>query len=97
MNTYSKSNGERVPQKEVDRLTREAKRQKLQSQKDEHGYNFCEECGINEIHAILDCSHDISVKKAKESGRSELCWDVNNITILCREHHQIKDGLNFQK
>ena len=96
MRNIIKRNCERVPQKEVDRLTREAKLQKLQKQLDEHGYNFCEECGINEIHAILDCSHDVSVKKAKENGQSELCWSQQNITIRCRSCHQKHDGLNLQ-
>ena len=92
MNTYQTSNGERIKQSVIDRLIRKAKAEKLRQQFDEHGYNFCEECGISS-GVYLDCSHDISVKEAKESSRTELCWDVENITILCRKHHQIKDKL----
>jgi len=92
MNTYQCSDGSRLKQSVIDRLITKAKKQKVESQFDDHGYNFCEECGISS-GTYLDCSHNVSVKKAKEQGKTELCFDVNNITMLCRKCHQIKDKL----
>lgn len=92
MNTYKCSDGTRLKQSVIERLITKAKAEKVRQQFDEHGYNFCEECGISS-GTYLDCSHDISVKKAKEIGSTELCFDVKNITMLCRKCHQIKDKL----
>ena len=92
MNSYECSNGDRLKQSVIDRLITKAKAQKVREQFEDYQYNFCEECGISQ-GTYIDCSHDISVKKAKESGRTELCFDVNNITMLCRKCHQIKDKL----
>jgi len=96
VNTYKTTNGERITQSQIDLRIRKAKEQKLESMNDQFGYVFCEQCGRNGSGTRLDCSHDISVKKAKEEGKSELCWDVQNITILCRKCHQVKDKLNVQ-
>lgn len=96
MNTYKTSQGERVTQSQVDSRIRKAKAKALQNQFEEHGWNFCEECGHNGSGTRLDCSHDISVKKAKDTGQTEQCWNVGNITILCRSCHQKKDKLNLQ-
>jgi len=97
MNHHFTSDGERVSQSTIDSRTREAKAQVLQNQLDEYGYNFCEDCKKNANAAgKLDCSHDISVKKAKESGRTELCWELSNIKIRCRKCHQELDKLNLQ-
>lgn len=96
MNTYKDSHGNRHPQHRIDRKIRVAKEKKLEQQRFEHGYNFCEECGSNGHGTRLDCSHVVSVKEAKETGRTELCWTISNIRILCREHHQEKDKLNLQ-
>lgn len=95
MNTYRCSNGERVTQSQIDRKIREAKAEKLRLQFEEYSYNFCEECGSNGNGTRLDNSHDISVKKAKEEGRTEICWKVGNLTVLCRSCHQEKDKLNL--
>lgn len=92
MNTYQTTNGERIKQSVIERLIRKAKAEKLRQQFDEHDYNFCENCGISS-GTYLDCSHKISVKKAKENGNTELCWDVNNIDVLCRLCHQKRDKL----
>ena len=92
MNSYKCSDGTRLKQSVIERLITKAKKTKLENQFDEYGYNFCEECKISSS-TYLDCSHDISVKKAKELGETELCFDVNNITVLCRRCHQIKDNL----
>ena len=81
MNTYATSTGERLKQSVIDSLIRKAKAAKLQQQHDEHGYNHCEDCGISS-GTYLDVSHRISVKEAKETGRTELCFDVKNLDIL---------------
>lgn len=96
MNTYKTSKGERVTQSQIDKLTREAKAKVLENQIDRHGYNFCVKCGKNHLNTYLDCSHTISVKKAKETGRTELAWCTDNIKIRCRECHQELDGLNIK-
>lgn len=95
MNTYSTSNGERFTQAQIDRKIRQAKAQLIENQLNDFGYNFCEQCGKSRGD-YLDCSHDISVKKAKEEGQTELCWKVQNMTLLCRTCHQEKDKLNLQ-
>ncbi|MHC0442344.1 HNH endonuclease signature motif containing protein [Flavobacterium sp. 3-210] len=95
-NLYSTSTGENFTTAQIEAKMRVAKAKALENQFDEHRYNFCEQCGRNGSGTRLDCSHDISVKKAKENGKSEQCWNVGNITILCRECHQKKDGLNTQ-
>ena len=96
MNTYRCSNGERVKQSVIDRKIREAKAEALMLQFEEHGWNFCEQCGSNGNGTRLDLSHDISVKKAKENGMTEQCWNVGNLTVLCRRCHQEKDKLNLK-
>jgi len=95
MNTYRMSNGDRITQSKCEALIIKAKKEALEIQFIDHGYNFCEECGISS-GTYLDCSHDISVKKAKETGQAEQCFNPGNITILCRKCHQIKDKLNLQ-
>lgn len=35
-------------------------------------------------------------KHAKGGGRAELAWDVKNMRVLCRSHHQEQDGLNLK-
>lgn len=86
MNTYSTSSGQRYKKSAIDRRVRTAKEMKLQSQLDEHGYNFCEVTGRSRGEH-LDCSHIISVDECQKSGRTELAWDLNNIEILCRTEH----------
>lgn len=92
MGTYKTSDGERLDKSVIDRRVREAKKKKLDSQLEEHGYNFCEQCGVSS-GTYLDCSHDISVDKCQKEGKTELAYDVDNITILCRNCHQVKDKL----
>ena len=96
MNTYKSSTGERYTQNQIDRKITEAKAKVIQNQINEYGYNFCEDCGRNASGMRLDCSHDISVKRAKEEGRTEQCWNVKNIVIRCRDCHQKHDKLNLQ-
>lgn len=92
MNSYSTSDGSRLKQSVIDSLIKKAKAAKIREMQDEYGYVFCEECNISN-GTYLDCSHDISVKEAKESGRTELAFDVNNITIRCRKCHNKHDKL----
>lgn len=96
MNTYSTSTGERVRQSVIDDRIRKAKISVLHEQIMDVGHNYCENCHSNGSGSRLDCSHNVSIKKAKESGRTELCWDENNIEILCRTCHQKKDKLNLK-
>lgn len=92
MNRYKTSSGEYVTKSVIDRRIREAKQQKIAETIEKFGYLFCEECGINASTGIpLDCSHDIPVSKCQSSGKAELAWDVNNITIRCRECHHKHD------
>jgi len=96
MNTYQCSDGTRVKQSLVERKIRTAKEMKLQQMRFEQGFVACEDCGANEQTGPLDCSHEISVKEAKESGKTELCWTLSNIKIRCRKCHQELDKLNLQ-
>lgn len=95
MNTYKCSNGNRYNQLQIDRRIRIAKETKLEFQRDRLGYNVCERCRRNDCVPI-DVSHNVSVKKAKEMGKTELCWDILNLEILGRKCHQKKDKLNLQ-
>ena len=92
MNYYRTSEGIRISKAKIDAEVRKAKARKLAMQIDEHGYNFCEECGRSG-GVRLDCSHDESVKSCQENGRSEKAFDVKNLSILCRNCHQQKDKL----
>lgn len=92
MNTYRTSTGQKISKSEIDRKTREAKRAKIEQMYERYGYIFCEECRVNEKAGIpLDCSHDISVDQCQKEGKAELAYDINNITIRCRNCHQKHD------
>lgn len=90
MSTYKMSNGGRVEKAVLDRRVVRAKKRKLAEFHEINGYYFCEDCGKNDCKPI-DCSHDISVKECQESGRSELAWDINNITLRGRRCHNKHD------
>ena len=92
MNSYASSDGSRLKQSVIESLIKKAKKEKLRQQYDDAGFNYCEDCGVSN-GTYLDCSHNISVKKAKEMGKTELCFDVENIKIRCRNCHQIHDKL----
>lgn len=97
MNSYRCSDGSKISQEKIDIKIKQAKLKKLQQQSENHGYYFCENDKCHKsTGVILDCSHIISVKKAKEMGKAELCFDVKNIAILCRECHEKHDKLNVQ-
>ncbi|MBE7691168.1 hypothetical protein [Tenacibaculum piscium] len=95
MNSYRCSDGSRLTQPVIEKLIKKAKKYKVIEQFDEHGYNFCENCKQSN-GTYIDCSHDVSVKKAKEIGKTELCFSVDNITMLCRDCHKKKDGLSLE-
>jgi len=95
MNHYFASDGTRYSKAEIDRRTSAAKAEKRRLQKEEHGYNFCEICNNNECWPV-DASHNTSVNEAQKSGRCELAWDLNNITMRGRRCHQKYDGLDLK-
>ena len=86
MNHLRCTDGTKVSKAYIDRQVSKAKARKVQKQLDDYGYNFCEECKINASSGIyIDCSHDISVNECQNTGRAELAWDTENITIRCRD------------
>lgn len=85
-NSYRLSDGSKMEKPKIDRLIRDAKKTKLEQMYSEHGYTFCEDCKRS-TGVRLDCSHDISVDECQKSGRTELAFDVNNITMRCRDCH----------
>jgi hypothetical protein len=98
------SNGERISKKEIDRRVREAKKQLIQDQLNEHGFNFCEDCAMDggpynadsmEL-CTLDCSHTIGVSECQKSGKSEMAWDLENLRVRCRAHHRKIDKLDLK-
>lgn len=92
MNKYKTSSGEYVSKSIIDRRIREAKEKKIAEMIEKFGYLFCEECKRNTNTGIpLDCSHDIPVSECQNSGKAELAWDVDNITIRCRKCHHKHD------
>lgn len=93
-NTYGDNKGNRYTQGQINAMITKAKKEKLEAFRDENGFLFCEECGVNEKAAgKLDCSHDISVDKAKNTGNVQLLRKANNITLRCRSCHKKHDNL----
>lgn len=92
MNSYFDSNGNRYTTAQIERKIKKAALEILEMQFLDHGYNFCERCKRNDDKPI-DVSHTISRKKAKEDGCVELLWDYDNLEILGRKCHKIKDKL----
>lgn len=90
MNHYRCSDGTKVTKSHIDREIRKAKKRKIADMLFETGYIFCEDCTASS-GVYIDCSHDISVDECQKSGRSELAWDVNNITLRCRDCHKKHD------
>ena len=90
--TYSTSNGERLSTSQIDTRTTKAKELLLQNYLDLHGYLFSATCERNDCIPIT-CAHIISVKEAKESGRAELCFDINNMVVEGLPCHKIRDKL----
>ena len=86
MNYYKTSSGERIAKSIIDVRVRKAKGTKIRDMIISKGYIACEECGRSGGD-YLDCSHDLSVDQCQKQGKSELAYDVNNITIRCRACH----------
>lgn len=95
MNKYLCSDGSKVSQGIIESRMRKSKAELIQIQVENHGYNHCTKCGKSS-GTRLDCSHIISIREAKNIGKAELCWDVKNMRILCRDCHQIVDRLNLK-
>jgi len=92
MNTYSDSKGKRYTTPQIERKIKKSALELLEIQFIEYGYNFCQRCKRNDCKPI-DVSHNISRKQAKEDGIVEVLWDYDNLEILGRRCHQIKDKL----
>lgn len=98
-NKITQSSGTKLTSAALSKLITKAKESKIQMMIDNYGYVFCEDCNefgkpknINEMDLkVIDCSHNVSVKEAKEKGISELSHDVDNIRMRCRYHHRIHD------
>lgn len=98
-NKITQSSGTKLTSSALAKLITKAKESKIQMMIDNYGFVFCEDCNefgkpknINEMDLkIIDCSHNVSVKEAKEKGISELSHDVDNIRMRCRYHHRIHD------
>ena len=67
---------------------------RMEDQREADGYNFCITCGRNDCQPVT-CAHIISVKEAKETGRTELCWSVKNMVPEGLPCHQKRDKLNL--
>ena len=97
MNSYKTSYGDRIAKSIINHRIKWAKNAAIEKQRNEHGYNFCENFDCkNPNQAPFDCSHIISVNDCQKQSKSELAWDVKNIKILCRTCHQAHDGLNLK-
>lgn len=96
INTYSDSFGNRWTSQQLDSKIRKACRERMEELRLELGVLRCWDCGINERHAVITPSHDISVKYCKENGCVELAYCQNNITPRCLECHRKYDKLNVQ-
>lgn len=95
MNYVYTSTGEKIKRSVFDRKVNKAKKQRVQIQLDDEGYNVCEVCKRNDCKPV-DASHDISVKWCVENKQAELAYDINNITPTGRFCHQEKDGLDLR-
>ena len=95
-NVYYDSSGKSYNQSIVAKKITEAKKKKTEQFFEEHGYFFCEDCSRNEnCGEMIDKSHTISVKEAKETRRVELSWSISNIKLRCRTCHNKLDGLGL--
>ncbi|NQU54090.1 MAG: hypothetical protein HQ522_16295 [Bacteroidetes bacterium] len=95
MGTFKTTTGEKITKAAIDRKVRAAKQEKINQMIETYGYVFCEDCNRNDCTPV-DCSHDKSVDWCQKNGCVELAWDVDNITMLGRKHHQKKDGLDLR-
>jgi 5-methylcytosine-specific restriction endonuclease McrA len=90
--TYSDSKGNRYTTAQINRKSDAAARLLLEIQFINDGFNYCTRCKRNDCKPI-DVSHTISRKQAKENGCVEQIWNLDNLEILGRRCHKIKDKL----
>jgi len=90
--TYSDSRGNRYTTDQINRLSDKTAKILLQEQLDDHHYNFCTKCKRNDCKPI-DVSHNVSRNEAKKNGNVEIIWNIENMEILGRRCHKIKDKL----
>ncbi|PKP11987.1 MAG: hypothetical protein CVU09_00365 [Bacteroidetes bacterium HGW-Bacteroidetes-4] len=95
MARYRTSTGELVSKAYIDRMVRITKALVLSEQREEYGYNFCEECSKSS-GVRLDCAHVESVDSCQKNGYADKAWDKENIKIKCRKCHQEQDGLDIR-
>ena len=91
-----KKTGQRYDQTQINRYIGRACKLKHETQRENFGYNFCENCGKNSTSTRLDCSHIKSRQKCKNDGEIEKLWDLDNLQLYCRDCHKKFDGLNLQ-
>lgn len=85
-NTWGCSNGDRLKSSQIATRVTAAKKLKMTISTD-----FRSELSGHE--GPCDCSHIISVKYCKETGRSELAWSQGNLRYLTRPEHERHDAL----
>lgn len=62
-----------------DRQVSAAKKEYRENFRDDHGYIFCEGCGINESVDRIDISHTVGIGQDKS-----LAADPGNLALMCR-------------
>ena len=94
MNHFTDSKGNKIPKTKIDSNIRKAKAMKLEKQKEEKGYNFCETCFRNDCLPVTN-AHIISVDRCQKDNRIhlELAWDLDNIVLEGMPCHKKRDGL----
>ena len=90
------SDGTTMTSAQYERKVRAACRERMERQKADCGYNFCNVCGVNDRYAIIDPSHDVSVKECREAGQAEKAINPDFITPRCRDCHRKHDKLNLR-
>ena len=89
-NLYYDSQGKGYTQEEINIRINKAKQEVKENYLDNYGYLFCTKCFKNSCVPI-DMAHMISIKKAKEMRKTELCWNIDNIKPRGRKCHNILD------
>jgi len=90
-NIYYGSNGSQYTQAQINILISKAKEKVIEKYLDTYGYLFCVDC--KKSGGIIEMSHEISIKEAKEKRQVELCWDTKNIKPRCHSCHANHDKL----
>ena len=95
MGSFTESRGRKFTKQVIDRMVTDAKRERMQMQVDEYGYNFCTDCERNDCQPV-DMSHDISVDQCQKDPNTplELAWSISNITPRGRKCHIKHDSIS---